>query len=250
MISLTSWAQLPSIERYVLASAGGYGETSQNLNFTYTVGEAAVTTISDSNGVYTLTQGFNQPGESPLLPPLRFDWDNTLVQCPDVLDGTITVTPDPDGCPGPYSIEFQANGSVERVENIVGSHTFRDLDSGTYVILVRGFTLCSDVDTVRLELKNNTCDSRFYSGITPNGDGKNDYWEIDNIEISQPNEVMIFDRWGNVVWEASNYNNRDIVWRGENQGGAPLPTGTYFFTISIDGGRSPGEKSGWVQVIR
>ena len=240
------FSQTMSLERQVVASTGGYAEILNDLNFSYTVGEMATNTRTEDD-IFIITEGFQQ-GDGRLLSPLSFTSQENEVQCPDIKDGQIIVSP--TGCLGPYTIELAGPSDTISVDDVSGNYTFTELDSGNYRITVRGFTFCSQRDIVRVELKNNTCDTRYYTGITPNGDGKNDVWLIDNIEINQPNEVQIYDRWGNVVWKASNYNNHTVVWRGENQGGQDLPSGTYFYTLSIEGGRNPENKSGWVQLIR
>lgn len=55
-------AQQPSIERYVIASAGGSYTDGSNLAVDYTIGEVAILTLS--NATNFLTQGFQQPYES------------------------------------------------------------------------------------------------------------------------------------------------------------------------------------------
>ena len=82
--------------------------------------------------------------------------------------------------------------------------------------------------------------------FTPDGDGNNDIWSIDNIEQFPENEVKIFNRWGNIVWEATEYNNDDVVWDGKNSGGSDLPDGTYFYMAIVDG----GTYKGWVEITR
>ena len=42
---------------------------------------------------------------------------------------------------------------------------------------------------------------------------------------------MIYNRWGNVVWEASPYINN---WQGVNEKGADLPDGTYYYVVNIN----------------
>src|SRR5690606_12896725 len=69
--------------------------------------------------------------------------------------------------------------------------------------------------------------------ITPNGDGIQDVWIIQDIEFFPNNRVVVVDRWGGVVYEASGYNNVSVVWTGENTSGNLLPTGTYFYRIEI-----------------
>jgi len=241
--------QVVKRDRSVVASAGYDTLLTNGFQYSFTLGEMAIFTkqSDDEDDVHELTEGFHQVN-SPLTTPLLFSTATLENQCPDVTDGSITVTP--TGCIGPYNIELAGNnGDTVRVDDIDEEYTFMNLDSGQYQITVRGFTFCSDRDTIYLGLKNNSCDVKLYTGITPNGDGKNDYWEIDNIEINQPNEVEIFNRWGSQVWSASNYNNREISWKGDNNGGSQLPSGTYFYTIKVSG-NSSASGSGWIQLTR
>jgi gliding motility-associated-like protein len=75
-------------------------------------------------------------------------------------------------------------------------------------------------------------------GFSPDGDGNNDFWTINGIEEYPNNSVMIFNRWGDMVFKIDNYDNNSNVFRGEaNQlrgmGAGQLPEGTYFFQIKI-----------------
>jgi gliding motility-associated-like protein len=79
-----------------------------------------------------------------------------------------------------------------------------------------------------------------YNGISPNGDGKNDTWEIEYITLfpdTQNNRVTIYNRWGDIVWEVSNYDNDNVVFTGLNKNGSELSTGTYFYKIEFESGR-------------
>jgi gliding motility-associated-like protein len=73
------------------------------------------------------------------------------------------------------------------------------------------------------------------NGITPNGDGLNDELVFD-ILLNNPasefpdNEIIIFNRWGDVVYQAKPYNND---WRGTNQSGNELPQGTYYYILRL-----------------
>jgi gliding motility-associated-like protein len=67
--------------------------------------------------------------------------------------------------------------------------------------------------------------------FTPDGDGINDLFVIQGIEFTTENTLTIFNRWGNVVFTVSDYQND---WNGTststmNFGGEELPTGTYFY---------------------
>jgi gliding motility-associated-like protein len=86
--------------------------------------------------------------------------------------------------------------------------------------------------------------------VTPDGDGINDEWTLLNIEKFKDNKVVIVDRWGSVIFTCSGYNNESQTWRGTSSGGAQVPTGTYFYTLSVRFGRSKIEKSGFIELIR
>ncbi len=85
-----------------------------------------------------------------------------------------------------------------------------------------------------------------YNGISPNDDGKNDAWHIVGIEQFPENEVRVFNRWGNLVFEQKGYSNLD-AWRG-TWNGKDLPDGAYFYTIDL--GEGSGVLSGYLQVMR
>jgi len=84
-----------------------------------------------------------------------------------------------------------------------------------------------------------------YNGVTPNGDGKNDFFWIENIDAYSGNEMKIYNRWGVLVWESRGYNETNNVFRGyANVGSASgsgnlLPTGTYFYVLSFDANSQP-----------
>ncbi len=86
--------------------------------------------------------------------------------------------------------------------------------------------------------------------VTPDGNGQNDEWIVANIEKFKDNKVVIVDRWGSVIYAATGYNNESIVWKGVNQNGVTVPTGTYFYTLSVMYGPSMIEKSGFIELIR
>jgi gliding motility-associated-like protein len=78
-------------------------------------------------------------------------------------------------------------------------------------------------------------------GFSPNGDANNDFWTIRGIEYYPDNEVKVFNRWGNLVYETSGYNNSSSSWQGQVNGklsiGSNAPDGTYFYTIKVNGNK-------------
>lgn len=66
--------------------------------------------------------------------------------------------------------------------------------------------------------------------ITPNNDGKNDFFVINGIEYIGPVSIEIFNRWGQIIYQNSDYTNN---WDGMNTDGNPLPDDTYFYILTI-----------------
>lgn len=84
--------------------------------------------------------------------------------------------------------------------------------------------------------------------ITPNQDGRNDYFVLRGIETLGRTEVTIFDRRGQKVYENDNYSNEPgNCWEGLDYNSNPLPEDTYFYVIRAANGISV---SGYVVVRR
>lgn len=79
--------------------------------------------------------------------------------------------------------------------------------------------------------------------FSPNGDGLNDTFEVKGLAKYKRVQLTIFNRWGSTVYESSNYGKgpgKDGFWDGKSKGGVtigsgPVPTGTYFYVLKLDG---------------
>ena len=133
------------------------------------------------------------------------------------------------------------NGILDTIY-IVEDATFGNLliDSDGSIIYDPGEDYCNDdePDSFQYAICNeNGCDTTtvfiyipcdeilIYTGVSPNGDGFNDVFYIQGVEQYPNNKLMIFNRWGNLVYEARGYLN---TWNGEYKNKA-LPDGTYFY---------------------
>ena len=67
------------------------------------------------------------------------------------------------------------------------------------------------------------------NAFTPNSDGINDYWTIENLDKMDNISLMITDRYGNKVFESQNKNS--LVWDGSHHGRS-LPTSTYWYSVT------------------
>ncbi|MEX0361403.1 MAG: gliding motility-associated C-terminal domain-containing protein, partial [Allomuricauda sp.] len=96
-----------------------------------------------------------------------------------------------------------------------------------------------------------------YTGITPNGDGINDFFRINGIEHYPDNVLKIFNRWGVLVYEAEGYVLGNKLFSGVSEGRATisqretLPSGTYFYTLEFEN-LNPGQEtySGYLYINR
>ena len=68
----------------------------------------------------------------------------------------------------------------------------------------------------------------FYSAFTPNNDGENDFFYIGNLEKYPDNNLKIYNRYGKMIYSATNYDN---LWNGKYLGN-DVPTGTYFYILN------------------
>lgn len=80
--------------------------------------------------------------------------------------------------------------------------------------------------------------------FSPNGDGINDTWRITNLITYPESRMIVFNRYGQVVYCSSGYNDE---WDGTISG-SPLPVGTYFFEIDLQTGLE--NPSGWIAILR
>jgi len=90
------------------------------------------------------------------------------------------------------------------------------------------------------------------NALSPGNDGKNDFFNIAHIAAlnsTKNNKVSIYNRWGTLVWEGTNYDNINVVFIGKSNNNTDLPTGTYFYKIEFKGGQHKTE-SGYLVLKR
>ncbi|HFA51849.1 MAG TPA: T9SS type B sorting domain-containing protein [Bacteroidetes bacterium] len=94
-----------------------------------------------------------------------------------------------------------------------------------------------DTTSISIEVEADAADGcdEVPNGITPNNDGVNDELVFDvllnNGEEFPNNEIIIFNRWGDIVYQARPYLND---WRGTNESGKELPPATYYYILRLD----------------
>ena len=101
----------------------------------------------------------------------------------------------------------------------------------TYQVIVKDIYGCYDTLSFRI-IVNKDYQIIIANTITPNNDGKNDIWWIGNIENYMDNEVYIFNRYGQMIYQAKNYDNKNVFWNGTYEGNK-VPDGTYYYVLKF-----------------
>lgn len=143
---------------------------------------------------------------------------------------SVTSTDDLDGATynwtGPEG--FNASGS-----EIVIS----EMPAGTYAVEVTNMQGCSA--TASVDVESTFC--TIPRGVSPGDDGYNDTFDLTNLNVQ---EIKIFNRYGLKVYEKAGYINE---WHGQSDHGDELPTGTYYYVVTLSAGK---QVTGWVYLQR
>ncbi len=102
---------------------------------------------------------------------------------------------------------------------------------------------CEEVDSVFIEVIE---DLQVYNVFSPNGDGVNEYFEIENSERFPDMLVEIYSRWGDQLYSSVGYDG-GRRWDGTARG-KDAPVGTYYYVIIPYSGAKP--ITGNVTIIR
>ncbi len=139
--------------------------------------------------------------------------------------------------PGDYSWTPSSFLDDPSLENPVAT-----VDVSTqFVLTVTGEQSCFGMDSVLVTIAE---DLIFGLAFTPDGDGNNDTWVIQNIELFPNATVTIMNRYGNIVFDTQEYLE---AWNGQYKG-KDVPVGSYFYIIEL--GEGFETKTGSVSVIR
>ena len=237
--------------------------SSSILNITYAATNATSVTVSGlptgvsgrySNGIFTITG-------SPTITGLFNYTVTALGSCASAtLNGSITVNELPVATitsslgttisKGDVTV-LTATGGTSYTwtgADILGSSNnssveVRPRQTTTYTVKVTNASGCTSEKTITINVNE---DLKLIPNniITPNGDGKNDFWVIKNIDYYPNNKVSVFDRAGRKVYASSSYKND---WDGSYQG-APLAEAAYFYVIDM--GNGYGLIRGTINIIR
>ena len=135
-----------------------------------------------------------------------------------------------------WNFDDPTSGANNSSSDLNPSHQFSEI--GTYQITAIVEFDCY-TDTVSQNITMVDCSDTitpilafvFPNIITPNSDGINDLFEIQN--LPENTEVIILNRWGNVVFSSANYQNN---WDGIDISGKDLVDGVYTYKFKMESG--------------
>ncbi len=96
----------------------------------------------------------------------------------------------------------------------------------SYIVVAVTEDGCIEKDTVSVIKPDNLI---IYTAFSPNGDGANDYWDIDNAFEYPDIIVEVYNRWGEKLFSSKGYSD-DKRWDGTYKG-KPAPIGTYYYVV-------------------
>lgn len=242
--------------------SGNLPTNGAGITGVWTTSSGAV--IDMPNSPVTMVSGLGQGANS-------FTWTLSAEGCPDFSSDQVVISSATAPVANPDFLDIEADvftGSVSLIANdILGGSTNFDitlvdgplfgtvdtaaLELGNFVISLLptefGQTVvtyeicntdCPDIcSTSTLTINVAQSENPFVPNtVTPNGDGANDDLVFDVITFSDPedipdNELIIFNRWGDIIFQAKPYNND---WNGLNMEGQPIPEATYYYVLRLN----------------
>lgn len=180
------------------------------------IGSHAISyTHTNANGcTNTITESIN-------VTPSTLAVEVNIEQLP-CAEGGVILDAQVSGGTGYYNF-YWSDGEINNPRQFV--------QEGTYFIVVQDADDCQAVSNPVIITDEMSC-IEIPNTITPNGDGKNDTWNID-LSLYGNARLQVFSRWGRIVMESSELQ---INWDGTSQSGKALPADTYYYVLELDGG--------------
>jgi gliding motility-associated-like protein len=185
--------------------------------------------LTDANGcIADTTMTLTEPDS------LRINFSLVSPYCPESNEGRIFagVT----GGEGAYSFTWNDGQTTQEAAGLV---------QGLYIVEVRDFNGCMLSDSLLLTSLNEICVG-IPNAFSPDGDGVNDFWNINRIALYTEAEVIVLNRGGYIVWISE--KGYPEPWDGRAANGKELPMDSYHYAIDLHNGEKP--IVGHVTIIR
>jgi len=155
------------------------------------------------------------------------------------VEGAIVITPTLTGGNGNITYTwYENNSSVIISQTADGIVTIANPVNGQYIVSVIDECYLTSIDTATIVVL--PCEITFPNIFTPNSDGYNDLFVITNLEYHPNSELVIFNRWGQIVFETPDYKND---WNGGD-----CSDGVYYYILKLTDGATPADYHGFVHI--
>lgn len=201
--------------------------------------------VADSlkdSGLFFQFKGFSARKDIPEKPlTASLSCDKEMI-CPDEGESAV-LSIDTAGGWGYYEYQWFSSPLDDTLKEKTGRDTIRQVavpeETTTYYVkIVDACGLEKETNRVELIVR---CETQIPNVFTPNGDGKNDFFEIKNIDDHKNSTLIVYNRYGKKAYESQNYEKANL-WNGENQ-----PDGVYYYIFK----RSDGKTfTGVVHIVR
>ncbi len=128
--------------------------------------------------------------------------------------------------------------------NIANPVTSVTVNTTYTVFVMNALTGCVNTSTVDIFIYP---DIKIPNGFSPNSDGRNDAWVIDNIQQFTECKIEVYNRWGELLF--SSPPGYPKPWDGIYHG-KPLPVGTYYYIIDLKHIAYPKPYTGPLTIFR
>ena len=221
---------------------------SNTINFSVVVddngmGAGIISEINETNNTDSSTIEFLESADTTPLTPLigcNFGNNEALYNLTDALieiDNTLNLE---------TAVYYKTlENLIDDIGAIIDPMNYINSSATETVYIKIEAEPCYDIFSVELVVSD--CEPIIPQGFSPNGDGYNDWFNIDGLyDIFLQHELIIFNRLGTIIFKGNN----TIKWDGKANYGSLkgtnlLPVGTYFYVLHLNVENSK-PKTGWV----
>ncbi|MCL3778759.1 T9SS type B sorting domain-containing protein, partial [Prolixibacteraceae bacterium JC049] len=224
-------------------SAAGYGEDEgqllNNYEFSIDGGNSWLKQLNFEDlepGVYDIFLRYQESGctsfikQVELVEPEELAFESEIQHSisTKVVDGSIALSV--EGGTGPYTYIWNTGDTQAGLNEVpAGDYTVEITDANGCLVEGR-FTIQNLIELISAEKL-----------LTPNGDGINDVFVIEDIDRFPDNELIVFNRLGVKVFSMKRYDNSWAATSGSNAigGKGTIPPGTYYYLLVLEKGQKP-----------
>lgn len=177
-----------------------------------------------------------------IAPPLVLG-DQTLDPCTETLPGLLLIEPQLQDVIISWDyFNFSEYASGESDSIGFYDQTSYETDIPGYYVINLEQEECTETGTVTIQFRPEYCELIIPNIMSPNGDGRNDTFNVTSIGRFPGSTCHIYNRWGNLVFEDLDY---DGTWKAMD-----IPDGVYYYIVGVNKNTGMELFSGDLTIVR